>query len=232
MQKNLAFFMSKVGRNIKKIRSVKGLSQQAFADLFSLTRGNISSYEELRAEPKIEIIVNIAKYFGIPLNDFILKDLSVNELLHFDTSLVLDMEKLKKKDRFVEIPYVSSVNFNDYISNFLEPEFLETLPKISIPNSSPFNLLAIEVDNSQNFPEGFTYKNGDVLIFESVSKENIHRILRRFGIMVNKEGMKMGIFEKKEENMVLALNELVFYSFTLDSDFRYWVLRALYSQEV
>lgn len=232
MQKNLAFFMSKVGRNIKKIRSVKGLSQQAFADLFSLTRGNISSYEELRAEPKIEIIVNIAKYFGIPLNDFILKDLSVNELLHFDTSLVLDMEKLKKKDRFVEIPYVSSVNFNDYISNFLEPEFLETLPKISIPNSSPFNLLAIEVDNSQNFPEGFTYKNGDVLIFESVSKENIHRILGRFGIMVNKEGMKMGIFEKKEENMVLALNELVFYSFTLDSDFRYWVLRALYSQEV
>lgn len=224
--------MSKVGRNIKKIRSVKGLSQQAFADIFSLTRGNISSYEELRAEPKIEIIVNIAKYFGIPLNDFILKDLSVNELLHFDTSLVLDMEKLKKKDRFVEIPYVSSVNFNDYISNFLEPEFLETLPKISIPNSSPFNLLAIEVDNSQNFPEGFTYKNGDVLIFESVSKENIHRILGRFGIMVNKEGMKMGIFEKKEENMVLALNELVFYSFTLDSDFRYWVLRALYSQEV
>ncbi|PQL90883.1 helix-turn-helix domain-containing protein [Apibacter adventoris] len=224
--------MSKVGRNIKKIRSVKGLSQQAFADIFSLTRGNISSYEELRAEPKIEIIVNIAKYFGIPLNDFILKDLSVNELLHFDTSLVLDMEKLKKKDRFVEIPYVSSVNFNDYISNFLEPEFLETLPKISIPNSSPFNLLAIEVDNSQNFPEGFTYKNGDVLIFESVSKENIHRILGRFGIMVNREGMRMGIFEKKEENMVLALNELVFYSFTLDSDFRYWVLRALYSQEV
>lgn len=224
--------MSKVGRNIKKIRSVKGLSQQAFADLFSLTRGNISSYEELRAEPKIEIIVNIAKYFGIPLNDFILKDLSVNELLHFDTSLVLDMEKLKKKDRFVEIPYVSSVNFNDYISNFLEPEFLETLPKISIPNSSPFNLLAIEVDNSQNFPKGFTYKNGDVLIFEFVSKENIHRILGRFGIMVNREGMKMGIFEKKEENMVLALNELVFYSFTLDSDFRYWVLRALYSQEV
>lgn len=224
--------MSKVGRNIKKIRSVKGLSQQAFADIFSLTRGNISSYEELRAEPKIEIIVNIAKYFGIPLNDFILKDLSVNELLHFDTSLVLDMEKLKKKDRFVEIPYVSSVNFNDYISNFLEPEFLETLPKISIPNSSPFNLLAIEVDNSQNFPEGFTYKNGDVLIFESVSKENIHRILGRFGIMVNRGGMKMGIFEKKEENMVLALNELVFYSFTLDSDFRYWVLRALYSQEV
>lgn len=232
MQKNLAFFMSKVGRNIKKIRSVKGLSQQAFAELFSLTRGNISSYEELRAEPKIEIIVNIAKYFGIPLNDFILKDLSVNELLHFDTSLVLDMEKLKKKDRFVDIPYVSSVNFNDYISNFLEPEFLETLPKISIPNSSPFNLLAIEVDNSQNFPEGFTYKNGDVLIFESVSKENIHRILGRFGIMVNRGGMKMGIFEKKEENMVLALNELVFYSFTLDYDFKYWVLRALYSQEV
>ena len=52
--------MSKVGKNIKKIRNVKALSQQAFADLFQLTRGNISSYEEFRAEPNIEIIVIIA----------------------------------------------------------------------------------------------------------------------------------------------------------------------------
>ena len=38
--------MSKIGYNIKKLRNVKNLSQQAFADLFNLTRGNISSYEE------------------------------------------------------------------------------------------------------------------------------------------------------------------------------------------
>ena len=67
--------MTQIGKNIKKIRSVNGLSQQSFADLFSLTRGNISSYEESRAEPKIEVMIKIANYFGIPLSDLIEQDL-------------------------------------------------------------------------------------------------------------------------------------------------------------
>ncbi|MGM5631033.1 helix-turn-helix transcriptional regulator [Apibacter raozihei] len=223
--------MSKIGRNIKKIRGVKGLSQQAFADLFKLTRGNISSYEELRAEPKIEIVVNIAKYFGIPLDDFILRDLSVNELLHFDSSLVIDMEMLKRKDKFVEIPYISSANFSEFIQNFNESDFLEKLPMMCIPNDSPFDLLAIEIDNSYNLPEKFAYKNGDILILESVSKENIHRLNSRFGISINDEGIKMGIFEKNNQGIFLVLNELVKYEFNLNSNNQYWVLRALYSQE-
>ena len=68
--------MTQIGKNIKKIRNVKRLSQQSFADIFDLTRGNISSYEESRAEPKIEVIMKIANFFGIPLADFIEKDLS------------------------------------------------------------------------------------------------------------------------------------------------------------
>ena len=54
--------MLKTGTNIKKIRAAKNLSQQAFADLFELTRGNISSYEENRAEPKLETAIKIANH--------------------------------------------------------------------------------------------------------------------------------------------------------------------------
>ena len=52
--------MTHIGKNIRKIRSVKKLSQQAFADQFGLSRANIGSYEEGRAEPKIAIIMEIA----------------------------------------------------------------------------------------------------------------------------------------------------------------------------
>ena len=76
--------MSNVGNNIKKLRKVKGMSQQAFGDIFNLTRGNISSYEEMRAEPKIEIVLKIANYFGIPVQHLIEKNLSVNEILNFN----------------------------------------------------------------------------------------------------------------------------------------------------
>lgn len=75
--------MTYFGTNLKKIRQIKGLSQQAFAELIDLNRGVISSYEEGRAEPKIETLLRIATYFGIPIGDIISKPLTVNQLANF-----------------------------------------------------------------------------------------------------------------------------------------------------
>ncbi|MCY0969196.1 helix-turn-helix domain-containing protein [Chryseobacterium wangxinyae] len=73
--------MSFFGTNIKKIRQVKGLSQKAFADLFDLNRGVISAYEEGRAEPKIDTLLKVARYFNLDLDDFLTKPLQVNNLV-------------------------------------------------------------------------------------------------------------------------------------------------------
>ncbi len=222
--------MSKVGKNIKKIRNVKALSQQAFADLFQLTRGNISSYEEFRAEPKIEIIVNIAKYFGIPLNDFILKELSVNELLHYNTELVLETEKLKKTHHFIEVPYVSSLDIVDYEAHYNDENFIHNLPHISIPSSAKSKLIAIEIQDSESLPLGFNFKNGDILIYEQVIRENIHRIENKLGLMVDTDGIKSGVYKEQEGKIFLSLNEWVKYPFEIDSLAHYWLLRALFTQ--
>ncbi|CAD0222443.1 helix-turn-helix domain-containing protein [Chryseobacterium sp. JV274] len=72
--------MSFFGSNIKKIRQVKGLSQKAFADLFDLNRGVISSYEEGRAEPKIETILKVANHFNLNLDKFLTETLQSNQL--------------------------------------------------------------------------------------------------------------------------------------------------------
>jgi len=79
--------MSFFGKNIRKIRSVKTLSQQAFAELFDLKRGTLGAYEEGRSEPKIETIIKIANYFSIPIDDLLTRELTVNELLKFKSSL-------------------------------------------------------------------------------------------------------------------------------------------------
>ncbi|MCS4304287.1 helix-turn-helix domain-containing protein [Chryseobacterium sp. BIGb0232] len=72
--------MSFFGTNIKKIRQVKGLSQKAFANLFDLNRGVISSYEEGRAEPKIETILKVASHFNLDLDKLLTETLQVNQL--------------------------------------------------------------------------------------------------------------------------------------------------------
>ena len=220
--------MGKIGKNIKKIRNVKGLSQQSFAELFQLSRGNISSYEEERAEPKIEVVSDIAKYFGIPLSDFILKDLSVNELLHYNTDLVLETEDLKRHRKQMQIPYVSALHLSEYVAHYNDEGFIARLPHIVIPNNSKFRMIALEVDNSENLPLGFDFKNGDILFYENIVKENVHRIRNKFGVMVNDEGVSSGIFKEHDQEIFLCLNELVKYPFEIDSSAQYWVLRAIY----
>ncbi|WP_249413510.1 helix-turn-helix domain-containing protein [Chryseobacterium indologenes] len=59
---------------------MKGLSQKAFADLFDLNRGVISSYEEGRAEPKIETILKVANHFNLNLDKFLTETLQTDEL--------------------------------------------------------------------------------------------------------------------------------------------------------
>lgn len=223
--------MSQIGKNIKKIRNVQSLSQQAFADLFDLSRGNISSYEEFRAEPKIETIIKIANYFSIPLTDFIEKDLSINELLHYNTELVLEPEKLKISQQLQKIPYVPALYISDFVTNYNDNSFIQNLPHITIPTNIKSYLIAIEVDNQDTLPVGLDARNGDILIYEYINKENIHRITDKFGMMISSAGLNFGIFKQKENNLVcLSLNDFVSYPFILDSKNEYCILRATYQQ--
>ncbi|MCH5683085.1 helix-turn-helix domain-containing protein [Niabella sp. W65] len=66
--------MSNFGSNIKKIRSLKNYTQQHLADILGLTRAAVSSYEEGRAEPKIETLMRASQIFGVSVDDFINKN--------------------------------------------------------------------------------------------------------------------------------------------------------------
>lgn len=224
--------MSQIGKNIKKIRNVKGLSQQAFADLFGLTRGNISSYEEFRADPKIEVVARIANYFSIPLADFIEKDLSVNELLHYNAEMVVETEKYKLIQQLTKISYIPALYINEYIANYNDESFIQQLPAITIPSNSKFKQIALEIGNQEMFPTKFNYRNGDILILEEITKENIHRITDRLGIMVDNGGIKFGIYKEKSNKINLSLNEYVEYPFTLESEKKYWMLKSVFVQMV
>lgn len=224
--------MSQIGKNIKKIRNVKALSQQAFAEIFELTRGNISSYEEFRAEPRIEVIVRIANYFGIPLSDFIEKDLSVNELLHFNAELVAEAEKLKITGQLTRIPYIPVMYRDDFLNQYADLSYIQKLPVITVPIYSKLRLLAFEIEDPESLPSGFDYMNGDILIFEQVVKENMHRIIDKLGLMIDKDGLRSGVYKAVGEEIELTLNEWVNYPFDIESGSEYWVMRALYTQSV
>jgi hypothetical protein len=97
--------MSFFGTNIKKIRQVKGLSQKAFADLFDLNRGVISSYEEGRAEPKIETILKVANHFNLTIDKLLTEIIQVNQLVSVSDidQLMLFPELAVQKSKEIQV---------------------------------------------------------------------------------------------------------------------------------
>nr|WP_243464435.1 helix-turn-helix transcriptional regulator [Riemerella anatipestifer] len=100
--------MTYFGTNIKKIRQIKGLSQQAFADMLNLTRGIISSYEDGRAEPKVETLLRIAQFLDMKADDLISKPLTVNQLANFEEveDLIYKKENItESKKNFTQLKW-------------------------------------------------------------------------------------------------------------------------------
>lgn len=79
--------MSVFGKNVKKIRVLKNLSQQEFGDLFEVSRGSVGSYEEGRAEPKIDTAIKIAKHYKLSLDLLLTKEMTVNDISNFANNI-------------------------------------------------------------------------------------------------------------------------------------------------
>jgi len=96
--------MSFLGKNIKKIRLTKKLTQNDFANIFNLSRASIGAYEEERAEAKIETLINISEYFQISIDKLLKSKLTINDILHFS-------EKIEKIENSIQKKSISVVKF-------------------------------------------------------------------------------------------------------------------------
>lgn len=167
--------MSFFGKNIKKIRGVKGLSQQAFAELFDLKRATLGAYEEGRSEPKIETIIKIANYFSIAIDDLLTSELTVNTLLQFKGDLAVQVGTIVKEN-LASIPLITEKSIADYIKYYDKINFINDLPSIQLPLDSEKNLRAYTVVNLEmSANENGLYPN-DIVVAERIDLNELVKI--------------------------------------------------------
>ena len=159
--------MSYISKNIKKIRGIKGLSQSAFADLFAIKRASVGAYEEERAEPRIAKVIEIAKHFGITLDDFLQKEITVNDLYRFDRlqeGLVLkqgsNVQKLRYRSSLCSVPYVSEYHRLDYFRQKGRTEAFSTL-QLPLPEGE---YCAFEIGDNLMSYGGEGWQKGDIAV--------------------------------------------------------------------
>lgn len=90
MELSKSTIINYLSSNIKCLRRKKGFSQEELAQLVGLNRGNIASYENGTAEPKICNLLKLSRVFEVSILDLTMKDLQdevdqIEAQLKYDT---------------------------------------------------------------------------------------------------------------------------------------------------
>jgi transcriptional regulator with XRE-family HTH domain len=167
--------MSFFGKNIKKIRTIKGLSQAAFAELFGLKRAALGAYEEQRSEPKIETIIKIANYFSIKIDTLLTNEITVNELLQFKENLINYSEDIKKES-FAKVPCITENNSLEYPKHFKNDVYIDEMPFLQLPidTNKTYRAFTVATLEMTNQDKGFYPK--DIIIGEKIPTMMIKNI--------------------------------------------------------
>ena len=136
--------MNYLPSNLKTLRKKKGLTQQELANKISIKRSLIGSYEEGRAEPKLETLQTLAIYYGVNIDDLITLDMTS---LKNDNTIIDKEAKLKdiegkglrilpitvddnneEKISIVPVPAAAG-----YLVGYSDQEYIEDLPRFTLP---------------------------------------------------------------------------------------------------
>jgi len=127
--------MKKIQVNIKQLRSLKGLSQERFADELGWTRSMVGSYEEGRSEPPIDRLIDLSNYFHIPIDILVKNDLRRAKDTSFieigNKRVLFPVTVNENNEELIEIiPAKASAG---YLEGYADPEYIEQLQKIKLP---------------------------------------------------------------------------------------------------
>ena len=173
--------MSYVGKNIRKLRTVKKLSQAAFAELFGLARPSVGAYEEGRSEPKMETLIQIAQHFGLSVDLLLTKELTVNELYHFDIfKETLQAPTPPSAPSVAETsadvtPYVPGNRSLEYIVHHHDPAFIEGLSWLKLPHQLSGPTRAFEIRGAEmQLPKQQGLRHKDIVLCCRVNKAKLN----------------------------------------------------------
>ncbi|NMM47300.1 helix-turn-helix domain-containing protein [Flammeovirgaceae bacterium KN852] len=154
------------------------MSQADFAQIFDIARPSVGAYEEGRSEPKIETIIQIAKYFKLSIDTLLTKELTINELYKFDLfkkefnkEQVKNIKEPHKDSILKSTPLVTISDHLNYIVNYDHSDFINGLPEIQFPFNKAKKTRAFQVSGSEMEYEGCGINHKDIVLCTPINKE-------------------------------------------------------------
>ncbi len=199
--------MNYLQKNLRHLRKLKGLTQEQFADYLNVTRSRISSYEENRAVPSIDFIIELSDFFEIPIDTFVKNDLTKLTDLTFvkigDKRTLFPITVNNENEDLIEvIPDEASAG---YLQGYSDPEYIEHLKKIKLPFLPTGTHRAFPIKGDSMLP----IKNGSYIVARFV--ENIRDLVsgKTHIVLTQNDGIvyKRVFDEIEKHNMLLMVSD-------------------------
>lgn len=201
----------KIARNIKLLRLGRGLTQEQLADALVIPSTRYANYEQGTRAIPIDTLSAVSSYFHIALDALVKSDLSkvdLKGLMKVGENRLLFPILIKDDGKFESIEVVPIKASAGYLSGYADPEFIETLPKASLP--------FIGIGTHRGFPltgdSMLPIPDGSIIIGKFVEELADVRNGRTY-IIVSTTGIAYKrVYTKIEDNVLLLVSDNKMYS--------------------
>lgn len=150
--------------NLRQLRKRAGLTQGTLAEKLNLKRAVIGAYEEGRAEPKIENLIKIASFFNKTVDELVGSIIDLDNPNQKKDRLRILAITVNDQDR-ENIEVVGAKAQAGYLAGYSDPEYITSLPKMSVPYLKGGTYRAFEIEGDSMHP---TLETGDMVICKFV----------------------------------------------------------------
>ncbi|MCS6823017.1 MAG: LexA family transcriptional regulator [Cytophagaceae bacterium] len=197
--------MKKISANIRYLRKKNGWTQEELSEKLGIKRSLLGAYEEGRAEPNLNTLLQISKLFNYSLEKLIGQDIS--EISEYDDfaeysegkhlrvlSITLDN---KGKENLHLVPQKASAG---YLNGLADPEYVSELPVFHLPIFTNGTYRAFEIKGDSMLP----IPSGSIIIGEYVENWKLIKDDKTYIIVSAHEG----IVYKRVQNLIKQKNAL------------------------
>lgn len=150
--------MSIINENIKFLRKKNGWTQEQFSQKIGIKRSLLGAYEEGRAEPGYDNLLNISKIFQVSVDALLTNDFKNNPTSPATQKNTVQTGEFKvlaitvdKQDR-ENIELVPQKAAAGYLNGFADPEYIQALPKFQLPMLPSGTFRAFEITGDSMLP--------------------------------------------------------------------------------
>ncbi len=104
-------------KNLKKLRTEKGISQQQLADIIGVSQQSVNKYENHNSEPEIAVLINMANYFQTSV-DYLIGNSEFDHVIEELRPYDLNREEIRLIDRYRELSSREKESIKLIIENY------------------------------------------------------------------------------------------------------------------